>query len=490
MNFDTHRHRGQEAYEQHKWPEAVFHLEMALKSAPNDPMLLAQLGSALKRAGRIEQAVAVHETLVALSPNAPEALSDLAAAYLAWGRFDEAERRFETAAAQRPNDPELLYNLATAKQWCGKPDQAIGIFRKVVDLAPDHDKAWANLGVSLKAMGKLDAAKIAIEQATALKPDNPDHQWNLALTELLLGDLEKGFQRYEWRRRMPGFPDIGGRPWQGEQLETEALVVFTEQGLGDTLQFIRYLPEAKKRVRRLILRCHPPIATLLREGFDGVDDIVTSGTPFPEVPTAPLMSLPHLLGVTSSLRETVPYLRSSPKRLDYWSRQLFSDGRLRVGICWQGNPRHRDDANRSIPLEAMTGLLRNQEVRFFSLQKYDGREQLRALPKHLDIVDLGDILDEKDAFVDTAAVMACMDIVITIDTSIAHLAGALGRDTWTLLPFVPDFRWGIGGKGPYGKGPYPTMHLFRQHRRNDWSDVMSEVEAALFEVMRPARCLI
>jgi Flp pilus assembly protein TadD len=484
MSVESHYERGREAYAKGDYPKAAFHFEKArAESAADDSMVLTELGNALKRAGQFEKAVAVHESLVRLLPAAPEALSNLATTYLAWGHTEAALANFQKAAALRPEDPELQFNLATAYQWQGDLHRAIERFEAAIALKPDHARAHTNLGVCYKNIGRIDDALAAQRRAVTIDPSNPDAEWNLALTEILTGAFEAGFARYEWRRKIKGFPSVGGYPWNGEALEDKTLVIFTEQGMGDALQFIRYLPLASKRAAHVTLMCRPSMVSFLKSAYHGAIRVVPMATVSPETPVAPLMSLPFLLRHGTWLGEAVPYLHASKHLIDYWSAILDTDGRLKVGLCWQGNPSHKNDRHRSIPLSQLLPLFCNREVRFFSLQKFHGLEQLSVLPSTFNVVELGSTLDESAAFADTAAVIHCMDIVLTVDTAIAHLAGALGRETWTLLPLVPDFRWGIEGRC----AAYPSMRLFRQTTQGDWTSVVREVEIALLEAAIPAR---
>lgn len=482
MTLVTNLEKGLAAYQQGDFHSAARLLQDALRQAPNDPTVLSKLGNALKRSGRFDEALKIHETLVQAYPDAPEALSDLGATLLSWGKIEASIGYFQKAVALRPDSAELNYNLAVAEQYADLLESAVGHYRACTSRVPTHAQAWSNLGICLKALGCTDEALFCQQHAATCAPSNPDIQWNLSLTELLNGNYQSGFARYEWRRKLPGYQIVKGKLWDGTSAPNQMLTVVAEQGLGDTLQFIRYLPMAKSRVGHLRLMSRKALIPLLKNGFQAVDEIVPMDTLSDDTLTAPLMSLPHLLDLPSPLPESVPYLRAESSRIDYWTGLLRLDTSLHVGIAWQGNPAHRDDRHRSISIQTLSPILGLKEARFFSLQKEHGLFELNKTVTGLNLVDIGGALDDDGAFVDTAAVMNVLDLVLTVDTSVAHLAGALGVETWTLLPYAPDFRWGLGDCPLY-----PQMRLFRQTRRNDWSTVIEQVRAALIERCRANR---
>lgn len=476
-NYD----QGLIAFEEGNYIKAVRLLEEASRKEPKNPMLLSKLGNSLRRVGRFQEASVVHEELVRIYPYEPEALSELATVFLAWGKIDRAVEQFEKAVRLCPASAELHYNLAVAEQHAGRTERAIKSYRTALSINPSHARGWSNLGICLKSLKEMDEALTCQRRAVSLSPNDPELQWNLALTQLLLGDLKGGFERYEWRRKIPGFVNPGGIPWTGAPARNRTLTVYAEQGLGDTLQFARYLSAAKKRAARLLFMCRKELVPLLREGFKDADEIIPLGAVPKHELSAPLMSLPHLLGMPEPLPKKAPYLTADEKRIAYWKPRLRTQRRIHVGAAWQGNPSHRDDRRRSIPVHLLIPILNLDEARFLSLQKKHGTEALREAKDRFNIVDLGDALDKDGAFTDTAAIMKCMDIVLTVDTAVAHLAGALGVEVWTMLPFVPDFRWGLKDCRFY-----PTMRLFRQTRRNDWSNVIEEVRSALIQRCRAA----
>ena len=288
-------------------------------------------------------------------------------------------------------------------------------------------------------------------------------EWNLAIALLMAGEQKEGWTRYESRRLLENFSirSYEQAAWNGEVLPTQTLLVHAEQGMGDCFQFLRFVFEARERVGRLVLAVHPALKGLLGR-LEVADEVIGHNEVCDDADVqVPMLSLPYLLGSSESyLEQRVPYVKPCPDLVENWRGELSQYSGLRVGICWQGNPSYKDDSNRSIPLEYFSELLKRSELSVFSLQKFHGVEQLEALDNGCQIVDLAARLDEEaGAFMDTAAVMLNLDLVITSDTSVAHLAGAMGIPVWVALSHVPDWRWGLeGDRCPW----YPAMRVFRQ----------------------------
>ena len=462
------------ALELGEYEAAVQELQHVADGLPDSPDALNALGNALRAVGRVEDAVTAHEGAVTHAPQAPEAWNDLANTYIAWGRPEAAEPGFERALALAPDALELHYNLATARERCGKYEAAVEGFQHVLAENPLHVDAWTNLGIALKGLGRLPAAREAQHKAVELDPDNHDAQFNLALTELMQGEFEAGWRRLEHRRQIPGYAEMGAVAWDGSEQPEATLHLYAEQGLGDTLQFMRFASAARARVGRVVLRCRPALLELLSQGFEGADAVESLDEPVEDALYAPLMSLPHLLGLGGALAAPEPYLRVPTQAVEAAAERLLGQGPA-IGLCFQGNPRYRADRERSMPLSMLRPVLELTGPRFYSLQKHHGVEQLAQLPPDLVVTDLGSGLDESTgAFVETAAVMKNLSLFLTTDSASAHLAGALGVETWLMLPHVPDFRWGMEGNRWY-----PSARLFRQPQRGDWATVVEEVRIAL-----------
>jgi Flp pilus assembly protein TadD len=465
--------------------EAIEAFSGSLRLDPDHASTHGALGNARERLGQFERAVEHHRRAVVLAPRSAAVYADLASTFAAWGRLDSAISSLRQAVKLEPKNAEIHYNLGTTLRQAQRPAEAAQSLRQAVGLDPQHARAMMNLGVVLKSLGQLGAARRLLRRAADLRPRSPEIHWNRALTLLLAGEYRRGFAAYEWRRQVQeiairAFPTL--LDWDGRPRPGRTLLVHAEQGLGDTLQFVRFVGQARQRVGRLLLLCQPPLRRLLEHAaLDGVDALLTDeealSTQAPHL-QLPLLSLPFVLGLgRDDLSGPVPYLRAEHALVERWRRRLTEAAPrgLRVGICWQGNPTYGADQGRSIPLRHFLCLdsLGAAGVTLFSLQKKHGLEQLP--PRG--VINLGPELDEQTgAFVDTAAVMRGLDLVITSDTATAHLAGALGVPTWLLLAAVPDWRWGLEGQAcPW----YPGMRLFRQDRPGDWAGVFARVEAAL-----------
>jgi hypothetical protein len=305
-----------------------------------------------------------------------------------------------------------------------------------------------------------------------LERDDPVLHLNLGIVLLLTGQFETGWEEYEWRFRAGAarLPPCGQPRWMGEDLSGRTLLIRAEQGVGDTIQFCRYMPMIPAR-GRIVFEVQPGLRHLLR---NVAADVVTVGDALPPFDTwCPLLSLPHLLGMQAPVP---PYLAADADRVAVWRDRIGTHGR-RIGIAWQGNPVAAAERGRSIPLREYLPLAQVPDVRLISLQKHHGLEQLATVPDGLRIETLGEDFDAgPDAFIDTAAVMQCLDMVITSDTSVAHLAGALGRPVWVGLQHVPDWRWLLEGEDCRW---YPTMRLFRQPKRGDWGGVFARMAELL-----------
>lgn len=475
------------------------------------------------RAGRLERAVELYRTVLALDgghagaahrlgvlaaesghhPLAVELLRraveadpaialyhvDLGGALHELGRLDEAAACYRRALALEPDHLVARVNLGNALRDLERPGEAVAELERAGAQAPDHAVVQMNLGCALHDLGRLEAAAARHRRALALAPDHPEAHWNLGQALLLQGDLAAGWTEYEWRTVTANGPrrTFERPPWDGGDLTGRTILLHAEQGLGDTLQFIRYAPLVKARGAAAVIVESPPALTALLRGVDGVDRLVPTGAALPAFDRhAPLPSLPHLFGVgEDSIPAGVPYLRPEPDRVAWWRERLAAGPPgLRVGVAWQGNPHGRVDRGRSPPLAALAPLAAVPGVRLISLQQRDGVEQLAALPEGMAIETLGPGVDADGAFVDTAAIMMSLDLVVSSDTAIPHLAGALGRPVWLAVKRVPDWRWLLGrADSPW----YPTLRLFRQRRDGDWDGVFRAIAAALAARAAPAR---
>ena len=363
--------------------------------------------------------------------------------------------------------------------------------RRALELKPDHAEAHNNLANVLRDLGRTAECEPCFRRALDFRPDNADFHHNLAGLMLLTGDYQRGWPEYEWRLQLPGFAREFTRPrWQGELLAGRTILIHCEQGLGDTLQFVRFAPFVKQLGATVLLECPPDLIRLLRTAA-GIDDIMPHGSPLPRFDVqVPLMSLPGLLRTTlATIPAAVPYLTADPEATERWRQELACYSGFKIGIVWQGNPRFAQpqcraaDQRRSPSLAQFEPIARLPGVRLFSLQKGYGTEQLAQWQSRWNIVNLGERLGD---FMETAAVMSNLDLVISPDTSPVHLAGALGVPVWTVLPFRGCWRWLLDREdSPW----YPTMRLVRQPRPGAWGAVFEQLarELAAHTVQAPTR---
>jgi hypothetical protein len=336
----------------------------------------------------------------------------------------------------------------------------------------------------LLGLKRIDDALASYDAAIALRPDHAGAHWNRGLARLLNGQYESGWQDYEWRFDVMDLgyrrPNVNAPIWQDEELAGRHLLIFCEQGLGDAIQFTRYLPLVTELGAQVTLLAPAKLARLLQPVTNGIHVVSALRGNETFDSQCALLDLPlRFYNKFPSLANRVPYLSADKHLVDLWKERI-GENAFKIGIAWQGNPKFRDDEGRSIPLERFDSLSRVSGVRLISVQKLDGLSQLARLPGGAGVETLGDFDAGPDAFIDTAAIMENLDLIITSDTSIAHLAGALGRPTWIALKYLPDWRWLLDrNDSPW----YPTARLFRQTERNNWTSVFAKIESELRSVL-------
>ncbi|HTP95423.1 MAG TPA: tetratricopeptide repeat-containing glycosyltransferase family protein, partial [Burkholderiales bacterium] len=390
------------------------------------------------------------------------------------GQLDAAIRHLERAVALSPDLAEAHNNLGVCLDRSGLGPRAREHFQRAIALNPTFAEAIFNDAKTLAGQGRLEDAKRKYEAGLRLQPGNAKARLGYGIAHLLGGELEQGWEHYEARPSNPGdapYTDDTSRRWRGEPLEGRTLLLHAEQGFGDTIQFVRFVPQLAASGARIVLELQPPLVALLA-GVPGVSGVITRGTPRPAFDwQCPLPSLPYVLALgldRIAATAEVPYLHAEPARLERWRARLGGCRGLRIGLAWAGNPNHLNDLNRSLPFAVLRPLADIAGVSFVALQKGPALAQAEA--GHGPRVLLPG--DELGDFADTAAAIAQLDLVISVDTSVAHLAGALGKPAWVLLPFAPDWRWMLEREdSPW----YPTMRLFRQSRPRDWAGVIERV---------------
>jgi ADP-heptose:LPS heptosyltransferase len=415
-----------------------------------------------------------------LKPSYAEAHANLGVALCTQRNFEEAMAHCKQGLQLKPDFAEAHTALGNVLKDLGQLEEAIACCREALRLKPNLATAHTNLGIALCEQMKVEDAVASFQQALRLQPDSAEAHKSLAMTWLLMGNFEQGWPEYEWRWKcepsmLPGFR----QPlWDGFPLQGRTILVYTEQGLGDALQFIRYAALVKGRGGQVLVACPASLVPLLAS-CPGIDRLIPQNGPLPHFDThAPLLSLPGIFGTSlATVPANVPYLFADDVLIDHWRQELNQTSTFKIGIAWQGSPSYRRDRFRSIPLAHFAALTRSQGVHLLSLQKGPGTEQIQEVAGRFPVPDLGSRLDETaGAFMDTAAVMKNLELVITSDTAVAHLAGALGVPVWVALPFAPDFRWLQHREdSPW----YPTMRLFRQTKPGDWAEVFERMAGEL-----------
>jgi tetratricopeptide (TPR) repeat protein len=429
-------------HQQHKLPEAISYYRQAIKIKPNYAEPYCNLGVLLARQGNLTEAIACYQNAIAINPKIAEVYANLGAAYMAQGKVAAAIASYQAAIAINPND----------------------------------EIAYSNLGNAYLEQAMLPEAIASCRQALLVKPDHADAHLNLGLALLLSGDLRSGFTEYEWRQscaevQRPHIPS--SQLWDGINLEGKEILVYSEQGLGDTIQFIRYLSLVEARGGKVSFVCHPSLQRLF-SNVGGIHQLLPEVTDLDIY--APLLSLPYILGTTlETIPSQAPYLSvpdgiQPPIILEIMQKQYD----LKVGLVWTSNNPNPNSLKRSCPLSHFLKLVDIPKISFYGLQKdLIATDQDLLAQNQEKITDLSDRLED---FAATATIIEQLDLVISIDTAVAHLAGAMAKPIWVLLPFAPDWRWMLQrSDSPW----YPTMRLFRQDSPNDWEGVVNKVYDAL-----------
>jgi Flp pilus assembly protein TadD len=465
------------------WPRAAEAYEAALRAAPGRIDIMMEAGYARVRIRDLAGAEARFRAVVASDPRHGAAWTDLGHVLRTRERTEEALACYQRACDLEPGNAKSWHGMGVSLVLLGRPAEAA--LRKALELSPGSSNTLCALGnLLLSDLARHEEALACLRQAVAAGPGDAHAHFSLSLALLLGGRLEEGWPEYEWRRSLPWWAGntYPGPRWDGGPLEGRRIFLHHEQGLGDFIQFSRYLPRVAAAGGGVTVS-PPRLLRTLAETIPGVRHVVCEGEPIPPYDVClPLMSLP---GVFRTGLDTIPspegYLRADPGRTAAWATRLEGQG-VKVGLCWQGNPGYTRDLDRSIPLARLAPLLDLEGFRFVSLQKGAGAEQAAGEGRILDLS--GELGTGEDAFSELAAIIANLDLVLSVDTAPAHLAGALGRPVFLLLPHVPEWRWLLDrGDSPW----YESMRIFRQPAARDWAGVVEAVGAALAAKAWPNR---
>jgi len=474
------------ALQQGRHAVAVTLIRRAIALDPRFAEAHYHLGNALKKIGQTDEAIAAWRQAITINPEFPEACYNLASVLGEKGRFDEAINAYRQAIAARPNYIEAHSNLGVALEKKSRLDEAIAAWRQAISINPNLMITWVNLGKALKDIGQDEEAIAAFRRAVACAPSEFAPHFHLATALLRCGQWQEGWEEYEWRwqnSEMPKPRSFSKPRWSGQDLKGKSILLHTEQGLGDTIQFLRYVPLLAVRGANVILEVQPELKKIA-ERLAGVSCLVEQGQPLPLFGFhCPLLSLPLVFKTTvDSVPAEIPYLFPDPRQLDFWKNRLsISAPILKVALVWAGNHLHKKDRNRSIALSQFAPLAAVEGLQFYSLQKGEPAAQAANPPAGMRLIDWTNELVD---FSDTAALIAHLDLVISVDTAVAHLAGAMGKPVCLLIPFMSDWRWLRNrDDSPW----YPTMRLFRQSTAGDWAGVIRRVDEVLGDFRNKAR---
>jgi tetratricopeptide (TPR) repeat protein len=495
---DAHHLLGVLAFQTGRFEVAIQSIGRALALNPHAAVYHYNLGLAQREAGLMALALATFQTALSLQPESADMHNALGNTLRILGRLADAVTHLQQALLLRQDFAEAHNNLGSALLSQGRAGEAIAHLREALRLRPEFPEAHNNLANAVLEEGAIDDAMAHCLEAVRLRPEFVDAHHDLALLLLLKGDFKRGFAEYEWRWKVPNsYRRSFSQPlWDGSPLKGRSILLHAEQGLGDTIQFIRYVPLVRQMGGEVVLECQAALLPLL-SGMPGISHLIARDMALPAFDVhAPLLALPGIFRTTlDTIPAAVPYLSPDGELVERWRQVLAEEysphapreagrhaerGAYTVGIAWQGNPSFPRDRLRSIPLTFFARLAKVGGMQLVNLQKGPGTDQLQSLGGQVPILDLGNQLDEKSgAFMDTAAVMKNLDLVICSDSAVAHLAGAMAVPVWIALPFIPDWRWLLEREdSPW----YPTMRLFRQRLPGDWNEVFDRIAGQLSAV--------
>ncbi len=460
--------RAQVEAHQGRYAASIGLFQQAIRLRPSAPVYHLNLSNVLRVSGRVQEALASCNDALRLAPRRVDVHLVRGQVLAQMGRIDVALQAFETVISIQPGHLDAHLRRGTCLMLLGRMDEALIEFDAVLRVQPNQLEALTNQGWTLEQVGRFGAAHRAYSNAVQAAPEHPRTHWNHALSLLLHGDFSRGWEEFEWRWQTDDYPaprrQFTQPTWDGTELEGRRILIHVEQGFGDSIQFARYLPSVAERGGRVIVECKAPLVPLL-ERLDCVEEVATYGEDLPAFDVhLPILSLPRVFRTT---------LENIPAAVPYFPAPRSNADRKRVGLVWAGHPRHPRDRERSIALAQLRSLVAIPGIEWVSLQVGERARDLNAVPG-FDAVE--NRTHELTDFAKTADCVGALDLVISVDTAVAHLAAALAKPTWILLPFKPDWRWMLDREdSPW----YPTARLFRQATPADWAPVVGRVAEAL-----------
>jgi tetratricopeptide (TPR) repeat protein len=515
---EGHNNLGAALHSMGKIDEAIEHFNRAVQLKPHYPEALSNLGFSYHAKGMFDEAIKQCRRSIDMEPNNPDAYNNLGNSLQEKGEWTKAKACFQKSLEQRPDHIDAMNNLANCLHEMGNSEEAVIWYRKAIKLRPVFAKAYGNLGNALRALGKIEESieicRKAVEmqptleeahvnlgtalhmagrfeegvdacrRAIELRNEFPDAHKDLSLMLLGLGDFETGWREYEWRLKLPRYynaPANFSRPmWDGSDPAGRTILIHAEQGLGDSIHFSRYLPLLARKGAKIIFECQAELTRLMRQ-TPMLKEMQIVARPLPGKTRdlqydvhAPLLSLPLLLAEPkpSAALAQPPYMFPDETLLSQWRERMGKRQGLRVGLAWAGSKTNKSDRHRSMSLTMLAPLAR-EGIEFFNLQLGPPGEQAANPPPGMNLINHAAAITD---FADTAALLTELDLVVSVDTAVVHLAGAMGKPVWVLVHFAPDFRWLLkGDTTPW----YPSMRLFRQTRSGNWSEVIDRIATAL-----------
>jgi len=460
---------------------AIDCFQEAVRIKPNHIGAYYNLGNVYRDKEQIDGAMKCYQKVIQINPDYADAYINLGILFRQKERFDEEIAAYQKAIRIDSNAAGAYYNLGHSYFEKGQFDEALSCYQKVTQLVPNNIDAYMNLGLLFRIKGLPHEALTCYQRAVELSPNNAEAHWNMSNVLLLTGDFKDGWKEYEWLWRTKDNINRSNKfsqpLWDGSDVAGRTILLYAEYGFGDTIQFIRYVPFVKDHGGKVIVECQKELASLLKN-VEGVDGVVAQGEHLPLFDLHfPLMRLPVILNTTlDNIPAKIPYLAADSALAKVCSAKIKNDdSNLRIGLVWSGGGL---PLKKSCSLEMFAPLACLKGVTFYSLQKGKAGKQAKNPPAGMKLIDY---TDEIGDFSDTAALIENLDLVIAVDTSVAHLAGALGKPVWTLLPFVPDWRWFLDREdSPW----YPTMRLFRQPSLGDWESVIQRITRQLHEMVK------
>jgi tetratricopeptide (TPR) repeat protein len=456
--------------------QAIKYFGEAIRIDPSYADAHYNLANVFRDRRQYHEALSSYKKVLQIIPDHAETYVSMGFIFRIQGRLDEEVRCYRKAIQMNPSLAGAYYNLGHALADRGQLDEAIECYRKVIQISPDFLHAYSVLGLLLRIRGRNAEAENCYRSMIQLHPDNPEAHWDLSNVLLLSGNYREGWREFEWFRKKK---DCMARQrsfmqplWEGSEIKGKRILLHAEEGFGDTIQFVRYAPLVARMGAVVIVECQKELTPLVQE-MDGIETALSYGDTLPSFDLhCPLMSLPRVFDtVLETIPATVPYLRANAGTVEHWGRRISHDpSYVKIGLAWAGGGL---PFKKSCPLDELMPLTQRDDVTLYSLQKGSASAQAKNPPGGMRLTDLTEDIRN---FVDTAALIENLDLIISVDTSVAHLAGAVAKPVWVLLPYVPDWRWLLEREdSPW----YPTMRLFRQPSLGDWKSVIMNVRSEM-----------